>query len=115
MPLLNRAGAVMVAIVFRGTAMRRLLVCVLLIASLGSARAADDYRDVEPAPAPGDKPGVWTLHFRYKPPRIVTVEFALTVPLSVTVTMPPPAEPLISTSASLACISAIRSCSFSLS
>jgi hypothetical protein len=34
---------------------------------------ADDYREVEPAPAPGDKPGIWTLHFRYKPVRIVTV------------------------------------------
>lgn len=50
----------------------RSLVAVILCASV--AAAADDYREVEPAPAPGDKPGIWTLHFRYKVPRIVTVD-----------------------------------------
>jgi len=28
---------------------------------------------VEPVELPLDKPGVWTLNFRYKPPRIITV------------------------------------------
>lgn len=37
-------------------------------------RAGDPFRLVEPAPAPGDKPGNWTLHFRYAPPRILTVD-----------------------------------------
>jgi hypothetical protein len=31
-------------------------------------------RRVEPLDLPLDKPGVWTLHFRYKAPRIVTVD-----------------------------------------
>jgi hypothetical protein len=30
-------------------------------------------REVEAAVLPLDKPGVWTLHFRYKPPRIIQV------------------------------------------
>lgn len=53
--------------------MRRLL-ALLLTGVLTSVAAADDYREVEPAPAPGDKGGIWTLHFRYKSPRIVTVD-----------------------------------------
>lgn len=36
--------------------------------------AGDPFRTVEPAPAPGDKPGNWTLHLRYIPPRILTVD-----------------------------------------
>ncbi len=54
--------------------MRFLLAFALTAVTLGSLRAADDYREVEPSPAPGDKGGIWTLHFRYKPPRIVTVD-----------------------------------------
>lgn len=30
-------------------------------------------RDIDPILLPLDKPGVWTLHFVYKPPRIITV------------------------------------------
>jgi len=30
-------------------------------------------RNVDPVELPLDKPGVWTLHFRYKPPRIIQV------------------------------------------
>lgn len=30
-------------------------------------------KKIEPIDLPLDKPGVWTLHFRYKPPRIVTL------------------------------------------
>jgi hypothetical protein len=30
-------------------------------------------KKIEPLDLPLDKPGVWTLHFRYKPPRIVTL------------------------------------------
>jgi hypothetical protein len=50
---------------------------VALVASPSSAqapRAGDPFRTVEPAPAPGDKAGNWTLHFRYAPPRILTVD-----------------------------------------
>jgi hypothetical protein len=54
--------------------MRRLLALALTLALSPFALAADDYREVEPAPAPGDKPGIWTLNFRYKTPRIVTVD-----------------------------------------
>jgi hypothetical protein len=32
------------------------------------------YRRVEPAPAPGDKPDIWTLGFEYIPPRIATLD-----------------------------------------
>ena len=52
-----------------------------LIASFGafSARAQDDLkqpgeRKVEPARLALDREDVWTLHFRYKPPRIMTVD-----------------------------------------
>lgn len=31
-------------------------------------------KKIEPIDLPLDKPGVWTLHFRYKPPRIVTLD-----------------------------------------
>ena len=34
----------------------------------------DPYRTVEPYDLPLDKPGVYTLHFRYAPPRIITVD-----------------------------------------
>jgi hypothetical protein len=33
-----------------------------------------DERKIDPLTLPLDKPDVWTLHFRYKPPRIVTLE-----------------------------------------
>src|SRR6266545_3667927 len=31
-------------------------------------------KKIDPLDLPLDKPGVWTLHFRYKPPRIVTLD-----------------------------------------
>ncbi len=31
-------------------------------------------KKIDPIDLPLDKPGVWTLHFRYKPPRIVTLD-----------------------------------------
>lgn len=34
----------------------------------------DPFRNVAPAGAPGDKPGIFTLNFRYAPPRILTVD-----------------------------------------
>lgn len=37
-------------------------------------KAGDPFRTVDPAPAPGDKPGNWTLHLRYAAPRILTVD-----------------------------------------
>ncbi|QEL18456.1 hypothetical protein [Limnoglobus roseus] len=37
-------------------------------------RAGDPFSTVDPATAAGDKPGNWTLHFRYAPPRIITVD-----------------------------------------
>ncbi|MBL8865481.1 MAG: hypothetical protein KF873_09230 [Gemmataceae bacterium] len=43
-------------------------------AAAQAPRAGDPFRVVEPAPAPGDKPGNWTLHLRYAPPRILTVD-----------------------------------------
>jgi hypothetical protein len=36
--------------------------------------AGDPYRTVEPVSLPRDKPGVYTLHFRYAPPRIISVD-----------------------------------------
>ena len=52
-----------------------------LLAAIGSFPAAgqDDLRQpgerkVEPARLPLDREDVWTLHFRYKPPRIMTVD-----------------------------------------
>jgi hypothetical protein len=38
------------------------------------AQASSQERRVEPLDLPLDKPGVWTLHFRYKAPRIVQVD-----------------------------------------
>ena len=62
---------------------RHFLGAVLLSAAGGSAFAADEpasaERKIEPADLPLDKPGVWTLHFRYKPPRIITVDGFKTV------------------------------------
>jgi len=34
----------------------------------------DPHRSVDPISLPLDKRGVWTLHFRYAPPRIITVD-----------------------------------------
>lgn len=52
-----------------------------MIAALGEfpAAAQDDFkqpgeRKVDPAKLPLDREDVWTLNFRYKPPRIVTVD-----------------------------------------
>lgn len=52
-----------------------------LIAAIGAfpAAAQDDLRQpgerkVDPAKLPLDREDVWTLHFRYKPPRIMTVD-----------------------------------------
>jgi hypothetical protein len=48
----------------------------LSVAFAGSAFAQQDaYHTVEPKDLPLDKPGVYTLHFRYAPPRIITVDF----------------------------------------
>jgi len=35
----------------------------------------DPYRTVEPYDLPLDKPGIYTLNFRYAPPRIITVDY----------------------------------------
>ena len=43
-------------------------------ASAQPPKSGDPSRLVEPAPAPGDKAGNWTLHLRYTPPRILTVD-----------------------------------------
>ncbi|MDB5307649.1 MAG: hypothetical protein JWO38_1851 [Gemmataceae bacterium] len=65
---------------------RRLFGAGLVAAALAAAAgvpatlAQDDRgrqageRRVDPIDLPLDKPGVWTLHFRYKPPRITTVD-----------------------------------------
>jgi hypothetical protein len=37
-------------------------------------QGGDPYRTVAPYELPLDKPGVYTLHFRYAPPRIITVD-----------------------------------------
>lgn len=47
---------------------------VIAPAPAQAPKAGDPFRLVEPAPAPGDKAGNWTLHFRYAPPRILTVD-----------------------------------------
>ncbi|MGL4423115.1 MAG: twin-arginine translocation signal domain-containing protein, partial [Gemmataceae bacterium] len=39
------------------------------------AQSPDPYRVVNPVTLPLDKPGIYTLNFRYAPPRIVTVDF----------------------------------------
>src|SRR5438552_9700232 len=63
---------------------RRIFLTSLTIAPFLAAGAAalaqDDIgrqpgeRKVEPAKLPLDRPDVWTLNFRYKPPRILTVD-----------------------------------------
>ena len=60
----------------------RWFVAAVVIAGLGvTALPAQDQRltqpgerKVEPTELPLDKPGVWTLNFRYKPPRIMEVD-----------------------------------------
>ena len=44
------------------------------IASPATAQSASQYRMVEPADLPLDRPGVWTLHFDYTPVRILTLD-----------------------------------------
>lgn len=41
---------------------------------MGFAQSNVGEKKIEPLDLPLDKPGVWTLHFRYKPPRIVTLD-----------------------------------------
>jgi hypothetical protein len=62
---------------------RRIFLSGLLLAASGLSitttasaqpKANDPFRLVEPAPAAGDKTGNFTLHFRYIPPRILTVD-----------------------------------------
>jgi hypothetical protein len=57
---------------------RRPLAAVGLSVALASAAVAqvpnDPFKPVEPVRMPLDKAGVWTLHFAYLPPRIVTVD-----------------------------------------
>src|SRR3954471_14820220 len=55
---------------------RGFLGAVLLTAAGGRTAWAQDVteRTVNPLRLPLDKPDVWTLHFRYKPVRIVPVE-----------------------------------------
>lgn len=47
----------------------------LAFAAAPAFAQADPYRTVDPKDLPLDKPGVYTLHFRYAPPRIITVDF----------------------------------------
>ncbi len=51
--------------------------------SAQAPRAGDPFQTVDPAPAPGDKPGNWTLHLRYAPPRILTVDIPGKEPVKV--------------------------------
>jgi hypothetical protein len=56
---------------------RRWLLGVAAVCLVGIAPAQQSnsvYRTVAPYDLPLDKPGVYTLHFRYAPPRIVTVD-----------------------------------------
>jgi hypothetical protein len=58
---------------------RRMFLGAAVAATLGGPTAAFAQQNVgekkiEPLDLPLDKPGVWTLHFRYKPPRIVTLD-----------------------------------------
>lgn len=50
-----------------------------LLLSMGQPLLAqgpgDPYRTVDPYELPLDKPGVYTLHFRYAPPRIITIDY----------------------------------------
>ncbi|MBX9583430.1 MAG: hypothetical protein K2X87_24275, partial [Gemmataceae bacterium] len=58
---------------------RALFGAAALLAAVPALVAQDDRglqpgeRRVDPAQLPLDKPGDWTLHFRYKPPRFATV------------------------------------------
>ena len=62
---LNRRGFLCASIAAAATA---------IIPAHAFAQTADPFRLVEPAGAAGDKPSTWTLHFRYAPPRIITVD-----------------------------------------
>jgi hypothetical protein len=58
---------------------RRTFLGAVAAAALGGPTAALAQpnvaeKKVDPLDLPLDKPGVWTLHFRYKPPRIVTLD-----------------------------------------
>jgi hypothetical protein len=60
---------------------RRILGTIVLAAAIAPVLCGQDSRglqpgerNVDPADLPLDKPGVWTLHFRYKAPRIITVD-----------------------------------------
>ncbi len=56
---------------------RRAFLGTVALAALGSplVLAQEKWeRKIEPLRLPLDKDGVWTLHFRYKPPRITTLE-----------------------------------------
>lgn len=60
---------------------RRFLAVALAVTASGSAVLAQDDRGlqkgerrVDPVKLPLDRDGVWTLNFRYKPPRIVTLK-----------------------------------------
>jgi hypothetical protein len=53
----------------------RLLTAALAVTLCATAVTAQDpYRPVEPIAMPLDRAGVWTFHFAYTPPRIVTVD-----------------------------------------
>jgi len=47
-----------------------------LFAGAALGQGVDPYRTVEPLELPLDKPGIYTLYFRYAPPRIVTIDLA---------------------------------------
>jgi hypothetical protein len=59
---------------FAGWAATALATAYGATAAAQAPKAGDPFRLVEPAPAPGDKPGNWTLHLRYAAPRILTVD-----------------------------------------
>ena len=53
------------------------ILATALSGAIGGPLSAQDQpgeRKVEPQKLPLDRNDVWTLHFRYKPPRIMTVE-----------------------------------------
>ena len=45
-----------------------------VVPAAAQPQPTDGYRRVEPGPAPGDKPDIWTLGFEYLPPRILTLD-----------------------------------------
>jgi hypothetical protein len=57
---------------------RRAFLGAVAVTALGGPAAVAQpnvgEKRIEPLDLPLDKPGVWTLHFRYKPPRIVTLD-----------------------------------------